>query len=221
MRIDRAGVPFIAGALVPAAALVALARPRWGLPMAAMAGFFAFFFRDPERETPVEHDAVVSPADGLVVHAGPAEARGAPAGAWQQISIFLSPLDVHVNRIPVSGTVTAVRYRPGRFLAAYRAEAATENERCEISIEHDGQTVVCRQVVGVLARRVVCRVQPGARVDLGERFGIMKFGSRMDVYLPVSARLETAVDDVVRGGETILAWLAPEPHGAAGPESDE
>ena len=222
MTIDRAGVPFVAAALVPAAALVALARPRWGLPMAALAGLFAFFFRDPDREPPVEHDAVVSPADGRVVHAGPAEASGAPAGVWQQISIFLSPLDVHVNRIPVGGTVTSVQYRPGRFLPAYRAEAAVENERCEIAIDHDGQTVVCRQVVGILARRVVCRVQPGAHVDLGERFGIMKFGSRMDVYLPVSARLETAVDEVVRGGETILARLAPEPPaGAAVPENDK
>ena len=220
MRIDRAGVPFIAGALVPAAALVALSRPRWGLSMAALAGFFAFFFRDPDRDVPDAHDVVVSPADGRVVHAGPAEATGAPAGTWRQISIFLSPLDVHVNRMPVSGQVTAVRYRPGRFLPAYRPEAAAENERCEIWIDHDGQTVVCRQVVGVLARRVVCRVQPGTDVGLGERFGMMKFGSRMDVYLPVSARLETAVDNVVRGGETILARLDPEAGAVAGENNE-
>ena len=208
MRIDRSGVPFIVGALVPAAALVALQRPRWALPLAALAGFFSFFFRDPERHPPDDPRAVVAPADGRVVYAGEAEPAAAPDGEWRQVSIFLSPLDVHVNRTPVAGRVTHVNFRPGRFRPAYRDKALTENERCEIWIDHDGETIVCRQVVGVLARRVVCRLSPGMEVTRGQRFGIMKFGSRMDVYVPRSAEIHTAVGDVVRGGETILATLA-------------
>ena len=209
MRIDRSGVPFIVGALVPAAALVALQRPRWALPLAALAGFFSFFFRDPERHPPDDPRAVVAPADGRVVYSGEAERAAAPDGAWHQVSIFLSPLDVHVNRTPVAGRVTRVNFRPGRFLPAYRDEALTENERCEIWFDHDGEAIVCRQVVGILARRVVCRLTPGMEVTRGQRFGIMKFGSRMDVYVPRSAEIHAAVGDPVRGGETILATLAP------------
>ena len=132
-------------------------------------------------------DNVLSPADGRVLVAGPAVADAAPPGAWQQISIFLSPMDVHVNRVPVSGRVTRVSYRPGRFLPAYHHDAAAANERSEIWIDHDGQPIVARQIVGILARRVVCRVQIGAEVRAGDRFGIMKFGSRMDVFLPPTA----------------------------------
>ena len=170
-------------------------------------GFFAFFFRDPPRQTPTVPGGVLSPADGRVLIAGDAQPDASPPGTWQQVSIFLSPLDVHVNRIPVSGEVTAVRYQPGRYLPAYRAEAAAANERCEIWIEQGGQTIVVRQVVGVLARRVVCRVQPGQIVEAGDRYGIMKFGSRMDVFLPLSARVRVSVGDRVVAGETLIAVL--------------
>jgi len=139
--------------------------------------------------------------------AGPAVAEGAPPGAWQQISIFLSPMDVHVNRIPVSGTVTRVGYIPGRFLPAYRADAGSVNERSEVWIDHGGRAVVARQIVGVLARRVVCRVKTGAEVRAGDRYGVMKFGSRMDVFVPGDARLCVEVGDHVRGGETVIAVL--------------
>ena len=131
----------------------------------------------------------------------------APPGTWLQISIFLSPMDVHVNRIPASGRVTRVAYSPGRFLPAYRAAAATDNERSEIWIDHGGQMIVARQIVGVLARRVVCRVQAGADVRAGDRFGIMKFGSRMDVFLPPAAEITVQVGQMVRGGETVIAVL--------------
>ena len=210
MNIDRAGLPFILGALLPAAAAVALRRPGWALPLASLAGFFAFFFRDPSRQVPDDtHDPhmVLAPADGRVMHAGPAETEASPEGEWTQISIFLSPLDVHVNRSPVSGRVLEVDYRPGRFLPAYRHDAATENERTEIRIDHQGRTVICRQVVGLLARRVVCRLVPGMDVTPGQRLGIMKFGSRMDVFLPTDAHVEVAVGEMVRGGETIMARL--------------
>jgi phosphatidylserine decarboxylase len=207
LRLDRAGWPFIGGALL--LALASAAAVGWGpaLPLAALAAFFAFFFRDPHRTSPVDAQLVLSPADGRVLVAGAANADAAPPGAWQQISIFLSPMDVHVNRIPASGRVTRVSYTPGRFLPAYRPESATANERSEIWIDHGGQTIVARQIVGILARRVVCRVQSGADVRAGDRFGIMKFGSRMDVFLPTNATIKVEVGQMVRGGETVIAVL--------------
>ena len=198
-------------------ALVAGAAVVWVLavPFILLGAFFAFFFRDPERTPSPGSDvanAVLSPADGRVLVAGPALADAAPAGEWQQISIFLSPMDVHVNRIPVSGRVTRVNYIPGRFLPAYRHDAGGANERSEIWIDHHGQAVVARQIVGILARRVVCRVASGTDVRAGDRFGIMKFGSRMDVFVPASATLTVKVGDMVRGGETVIAVLNS-PHG--------
>jgi len=207
MKIDRDGLPFIVAALVPAAGLLALRHHRWALGCAGLAGFFAYFFRDPERQVPAGADLVVSPADGRVMVAGPAEPEAAPPGDWAQVTIFLSPLDVHINRTPLAGRVTRVEYRPGRFLPAYRPEAR-ENERNELWLDCDGQTVVVRQVVGVLARRIVCRVAEGDDLATGDRIGLMKFGSRMDVFLPPSADLRVRVGDRVRGGETVLAVLA-------------
>jgi phosphatidylserine decarboxylase len=139
--------------------------------------------------------------------AGAPTGDAVPPGRWQQISIFLSPLDVHVNRMPVSGRVMRVEYHPGRFLPAYRREAGDLNERTEITIDHGGQPVVVRQIVGVLARRVVCRVKEGAEVAAGERFGVMKFGSRMDVFVPEDAVIHVRVGDSVVGGVTIIATL--------------
>jgi phosphatidylserine decarboxylase len=162
--------------------------------------------------SPADGSLVLSPADGRVIVAGPAFADAAPpapdgGGAWQQVSIFLSPMDVHVNRIPASGRVTRVSYTPGRFLPAYRADAGGANERSEIWIDHRGQTIVARQIVGILARRVVCRVQPGAEVRAGDRFGVMKFGSRMDVFLPATSSIRVKAGDRVRAGETVIAML--------------
>lgn len=209
MRLDPAGIPFIVGALV--FGLLAGAAFAWPLavPFAVLAAFFAFFFRDPDRHTidPIEENAVLAPADGRVLVAGPASAGQAPPGNWQQISIFLSPLDVHVNRVPVSGRVTRVSFTRGRFLPAYRPDAARHNERSEIWLDHHGQVVVARQVVGILARRVVCRLESGAEVRAGDRMGIMKFGSRMDVFLPPTATISVRVGQSVRGGETIIAVL--------------
>jgi phosphatidylserine decarboxylase len=207
LRLDPAGLPFIGGAL--ALALFSGAAVAWilAVPFLALGAFFAFFFRDPHRTSPSDDESVLSPADGRVLVAGAAIANAAPPGDWQQVSIFLSPMDVHVNRIPASGRVMRVSYEPGRFLPAYWDAAASANERCEMWIEHCGQTIVARQVVGILARRVVCRVQPGADVRAGDRFGIMKFGSRMDVFLPPTATIRVKVGDAVRGGETVIAVL--------------
>jgi phosphatidylserine decarboxylase len=212
MRLDPAGLPFIGGAL--SLALIAGAAIGWALaiPFVVLALFFTFFFRDPDRISPADPHAVLAPADGRVLIAGPAVADAAPApvpgvDGWKQISVFLSPMDVHVNRIPASGRVTKVAYLPGRFLPAYRPEAGGTNERSEIWIDHGGQTVVARQVVGILARRVVCRASVGDDVHAGDRFGIMKFGSRMDIFLPASATITVEVGQMVRGGETVIAVL--------------
>jgi len=171
----------------------------------AVSIFMTFFFRDPERAVPTSSSTVVSPADGKVMIAGKADPAAAPPGEWTQLSIFLSPLDVHINRIPIGGQVTRVEYKPGSFLAAYRWEAATANERNDVWIDHLGEAVVCRQVVGVLARRLVCRVSEGDRVDTGQRFGLMKFGSRIDLFLPTHVSLLVKVGDRLRGGETVVA----------------
>jgi phosphatidylserine decarboxylase len=148
-----------------------------------------------------------------VIVAGDPE-PSAPGGCWRQVSIFLSPLDVHINRSPVDGSTMRVEYRPGRFLPAYDASAGAVNDRNEIWIDRDGEPVVCRQVAGVLARRVVCRLVPGDRVLAGERLGLMKFGSRFDVFLPERADVLVKVGDRVRAGETVIARLALRPNGA-------
>lgn len=206
MKIDRAGIPFIAAALVPAAGLALARKPVWAFPFAALGGFFAFFFRDPDRQIPAGRGLVVSPADGRVMISGPSDGRWSPPGNWKQITIFLSPMDVHINRAPVSGRITRIDYRPGRFLPAYD-EASNANELNEIWVDHDGKTIVFRQVVGILARRIVCRVGEGDVLQRGERIGLMKFGSRMDVFLPESAAICVEVGQHVVGGETVLAVL--------------
>ena len=206
MRVDSAATPFVLGAVAAAALPVAFGHPRWALPGLLAAVVFLCFFRDPER-TIQAHDsaAILSPADGRVLVVGAAAPDVAPPGVWQQISIFLSPLDVHVNRVPTTGRVARIALQRGRFLPAYRAEAATQNERSEIWVDSGGRMVVFRQIVGFLARRVVCRLSEGQNVRAGDRFGIMKFGSRMDVFVPPDARLDVSVGDRVRGGETVLA----------------
>jgi len=204
MKIDRAGLPFIAGALVPAAALALARRRGLAASFAVLGGFFAYFFRDPERQVPQDADVVVSPADGRLMIAGPADPRWAPPGEWKQVTIFLSPMDVHINRTPVGGRVLRVDYRPGKFLPAYN-EGSNDNELNEVWIDYGGRTVVFRQVVGLLARRIVCRIHEGEMLERGQRIGLMKFGSRMDVFVPADAELRVSVGDSVVGGETILA----------------
>jgi phosphatidylserine decarboxylase len=138
--------------------------------------------------------------------AGEARAEEAPPGQWRQVTIFLSVLDVHINRSPVSGLVTRVEYQPGTFLPAYRRESY-RNERSEIWLDHEGTSIVARQVVGVLARRVVCRIGVGDRLPAGARIGLMKFGSRMDVFVPRDADVRVKAGDRVRAGVTVIAAL--------------
>jgi phosphatidylserine decarboxylase len=219
MRIDPAGWPFITGPLAPAALLAAAGRRsgrRWAgraaWPFVVLAGYMALFFRDPDRRcdvVAVPPDDVLSPADGVVMVAGEPQEGVAPDGDWQQVSVFLSVVDVHVNRAPYRGEVVESTYRKGSFLAAYRKESAHRNERSEIWLRDGDRAVVFRQIVGVLARRIVTRIRPGDLIVAGQRIGLMKFGSRMDVFVPPECTLTVRKGQRVRGGETVIArWPA-------------
>jgi phosphatidylserine decarboxylase len=166
----------------------------------------ALFFRDPERLIPDTAGAVVSPADGRIM------AIVTEPNATQRVSIFLSPLDVHINRAPYGGIVQDVAYTPGKFLAAYRPEASVVNESNSVTLVSNAGRCVVKQIAGVLARRIVCRVRPGDVLEKGQRYGLIRFGSRTDLVLPAEADVVARIGDVVRGGETILAFLK-EPQG--------
>ena len=209
MLIDRAGWPFIGGAVLFAVIAGLWLGRVWAVPFLVLAAFFLFFFRDPDRRPPRDPQVVVSPADARVMAVGPFPGKGAPPGEWQWISMFLSPLDVHVNRTPAAGTVTRVEYHPGRFLPAYKPEAGELNEWTEVWFDTPGGPVVVRQIVGILARRIVCRLSVGEQVAAGQRFGVMKFGSRIDMFVPLSATIATKVGDKVVGGETVIARFKP------------
>ncbi|CAN5878054.1 phosphatidylserine decarboxylase family protein [soil metagenome] len=206
MKIDRAGFPFIGAALVPAALAAVARRPVLAASFALLGGFMTYFFRDPDRQVPQDPGLVVAPADGRVMIAGPTDHRWAPPGEWNQVTIFLSPMDVHMNRTPVEGRVFRIEYRSGKFLPAYN-QGANDNELNELWIDSNGRTVVVRQVVGILARRIVCRVVEGQQLARGERIGLMKFGSRMDVFLPPDAELRVSVGERTVAGETVLATM--------------
>jgi len=204
--MDRSGVPFVALAAVPALAAAVFGFGIVAAVLLVLPVAIGLFFRDPDRQPPADQTLVLAPADGRVMLAGDARPDEAPPGAWQQVTIFLSLLDVHINRTPVSGRVTRVDYHPGTFRPAYRHDAH-RNEHSEIWLDHGGQVVVTRQVVGILARRVVCRVKPGDAVANGARIGLMKFGSRMDVFVPMTATLAVRPGEHVRAGETVIARL--------------
>lgn len=174
-----------------------------GVGLLAVAAAVAGFFRDPERVPPDAEGVVVSPADGKVVDVGDASD---PAG--RRLSIFLSPLDVHINRAPMNGRVADVRYQTGHFLAAYKGKASDENERNAIElVDDEGRTLRIVQIAGFLARRIVCHVGRGDALKRGERFGLIMFGSRVDLHLPREAAVEVVAGQRVRGGETIVARL--------------
>ena len=209
MGIDRAGWPFVLGALIVAVVVGFWVGRAWSVPFLVLAAFFLFFFRDPDRQVPTDPNLVLSPADARVMVTGELPWPGAPAGEWKIISMFLSPMDVHVNRAPVGGTVRRVEYHPGKFFPAYKKEAGELNEWTEVWLDRPGGPVVLRQIVGILARRIVCRLTEGEQVSAGQRFGVMKFGSRIDLFIPRTATIRVKAGDRVVGGETTLATLAP------------
>jgi phosphatidylserine decarboxylase len=190
--------------LVAAAVVAGWLLGGWfAVPLLALALFVMYFFRDPERLVPDEPGIIaVAPADGRVVEIRDVEHDGRP---FRRISIFLSLFDVHINRSPIAGTIRDVQYRPGRFLVASRPEASSENESNTVAVEGPAGTVVFKQIAGILARRIVFWKKKGDSVGRGERVGLIKFGSRVDVLLDPEWKLMVARGRHVRGGSTILA----------------
>jgi len=194
--------------LLGAAALLGwLAGPWWTLPLFLLAGFFLWFFRDPERVIPDAAGALVSPADGRVTDVAPIILGGIQR---LRISIFLSVFDVHVNRSPIGGVIRDARYQKGKFINAMNAISAEQNEQNVVTVEGEGQTVVFKQIAGLLARRIVFNKKVGDRVQRGERVGLIKFGSRVDVLLDPSASLQVKVGNHVKGGSSVLAYINAE-----------
>lgn len=199
---------FYAVPLIAAAVLIGwLASPAWAIVPILFAAFLLQFFRDPERAIPQEPGAVVSPGDGKVTDISPVTVDGA---RQTKISIFLSVFNVHVNRSPIAGVVADVRYQRGKFLDARSPHCAELNEQNVVTVEGDGQRVVFKQIAGLLARRIVFHPKVGDRLERGQRVGLIKFGSRVDVVLDASAHIAVKVGDRVAGGSTVLAHLQPQ-----------
>jgi phosphatidylserine decarboxylase len=205
LGIVRESVPYI---LVPALlGIAAVVLGFWYVAalLFVVALFMAFFFRDPKRVPPSDPDVVVSPADGRVTRIGPAAAG---ADAPNVISIFLSPLDVHINRSPIPGKIVDMIYSPGKFLMATNEKASLVNEQNALTIQGEKITVVCKQIAGILARRVVCWKGKGDNLGLGERFGMIKFSSRTDVLLPANVKITVKEGQRVRGGTTVIGRIS-------------
>jgi phosphatidylserine decarboxylase len=206
--IVKEGLPFVAG-LAGATAVAGLAG--WLIPAGALGAltlFTTWFFRNPSRTIPEDSGAIVAPGDGKVIAI---EEEFEPRYLKEKsirLSIFLNVFDVHVNRIPYAGTVEGIQYQPGCFIPANKPDACVRNEQNALMIKTpSGAKILCVQVAGLIARRIVCWVSPGDRVQRGERFGLIRFGSRMDTFLPVGTALRVSVGDRVKGGETILGDL--------------
>jgi phosphatidylserine decarboxylase len=198
---------FYALGLVAAAGLVGwFARPMWALIPLFFAFFFLWFFRDPERVIPADAGAVVSPADGKITDVSRVTVEGKK---WTRISIFLSVFDVHVNRSPTAGVVRDIRYRRGKFLNAMNEASAEENEQNMVRVEGEGQEVIFKQIAGLLARRIVFNPKVGELLERGQRVGLIKFGSRTDILLDETARVQVKVGERVRGGASVLAYFDP------------
>ena len=194
--------------LLAAAVLVGwLTTPAWGIPAVLLAGFFLWFFRDPERQIPATTGAIVSPADGKVTDVSMVNVDGTKS---LRISIFLNVFNVHVNRSPIAGVIREVRYQRGKFMNAMAAASAEHNEQNIVTVEGEGQKIVFKQIAGLLARRIVFTKKVGQQVARGERVGLIKFGSRVDVLLDPSAKVQLKVGDNVKGGSSVLAYAASE-----------
>ncbi|MDG6095303.1 phosphatidylserine decarboxylase [Acetobacter sp. AN02] len=215
---NRAAAPFLLASGVTTLVLSRLGRKRncrhlkrAALLSGSFFGFCLYFFRDPKRTPPLREGVVLAPADGRVVSvekvAPPPELGMGETPVWR-IATFLSVLDVHINRIPVSGTITRVAYHPGKFLNASLDKASSENERNALSITMpDGRMVAVVQIAGLIARRIICHVSPGMTAEAGERFGLIRFGSRTDLYLPPGVNSLVEKGQIMIGGETVMATL--------------
>ena len=198
--MDKDGIPFVTVPLIIAAVFAFFYLWPLVILFLLLAAFMAFFFRNPHREIPTDPDIVVSSADGKVT-------RIEDRDDGKFVSVFLSPVDVHLNRAPIAGKVTSVKLFKGRKAPATSNEASQTNERNALTIEGDKMTVVCTQIVGILARRIVCRSKVGDILKRGEQFGLIKFGSRTDLLMPKNVEVLVKVGDRVKGGETIIAKM--------------
>jgi phosphatidylserine decarboxylase len=211
MPIAREGWPVIANvaAVLGAVAVVGVAAGHAAavVPLIVALALTLNFFRDPERVPPVGERLVVSPADGRVVAVASEREERFLRAPVTRVSIFMSPLDVHVNRTPVSGKVTLVQHTPGRFRAAFEDKASLDNERNAVVLEASGRRFLMVQIAGALARRIICRVAPGEGVRRGERMGLIMFGSRVDLYLPADVRAVVTRGDRVHAGTSVVAEI--------------
>ena len=205
MGIAKEGYPFIFTPAVLALVVLTIGWQGFSLVLGFVALAFAGFFRDPERVPPQEEGLILAPADGKVVKIATGKDEGLLDEVGSRISIFLSPLDVHINRVPVEGRIDDVRYRPGNFFAAYKEKASARNEQNALTIiDPRGRKFGVVQVAGVVARRIVCHAKKGDMLSRGERFGLIMFGSRTDLILPSQCRIEVVEGQRVRGGETVV-----------------
>lgn len=222
IRFYPDGYPFIIGSLLIACIVSAFLYPFIrsstynstfyillcaSIFMIVVTVFIAFFFRDPERNTPQGKGLFVSPADGKVILIKDIYENDYLKSDTKEISIFMSPLNVHVNRAPCDGVVSMVKYSPGKYMAAYRDDASIKNENIVMVLDCQERSILVRQVAGFVARRAVCKVRAGDRLKRGERYGMIKFGSRLDVYVPVDTEIKVALGEKVRAGETVIGTI--------------
>jgi phosphatidylserine decarboxylase len=209
--IAREGWPFLAIAVAVSAGILAGFGLLWSLPFWLITGFILQFFRDPARQAPEDPLAVLAPADGRIVSVGKARDPYLEREALK-ISVFMNVFNVHSNRSPVDGTVKQRWYHAGSFLNAALDKASLENERNALWLQtRGGADVTCVQIAGLVARRILCYVDRGAVLERGQRYGFIRFGSRVDVYLPPDARVNAALGDKVYATESVLAWLTAPP----------
>ncbi len=200
--IAKEGFPFILGAIIALIVFIILPREILVVLTVLTLLLFLWFFRDPERKIPTSENVAVSAADGKVVEVSQSELDGVK---YQKVSVFMNVFSVHVNRAPLSGVVKSVNHIEGKFLNAAKPEASVQNERTVVIFDTAHGDIVCVQVAGLVARRTVCNVQAGDSITTGDRFGMIKFSSRVDHYFPLDFNITVREDDVVKAGESILA----------------
>lgn len=203
------GLPFLAIFATPGLLLLSLGFEIASVPFLALALFTAYFFRNPRRRVPEQDGAIVSPADGRIVGVEPiADEERFGLGRAQRVSIFMSPFNVHVNRAPFEGVVASVQYNPGKFFVATDDKASMLNEQNALVLETaEGARIALVQIAGFIARRIVCYARSGDRLGRGARFGLIRFGSRVDLYLPSATHVLVGLGDRVKGGESIVGYL--------------
>ena len=204
--IAKEGYIFIFPIAVCSALCLALGWVIWGLAAVGLFAFVVYFFRDPERKIPDAPNAIISPAEGKVVEIV-TESDPFLKEPFRRVSIFLNIFNVHINRAPIAGRVEKMRYNPGKFLAAFNHKASLDNEQTAVLFQNEYGEVLVKQIAGLIARRIICWPKKGDKYELGQRFGLIRFGSRVDVFLPLNAKLKVANGDRVAGGTTIIAYL--------------